>query len=90
MDLALGNPELLASTRLPRSGDLLLVFRSAGTSAQPATTVWTVSVHDDTPLAGTVAQYPEGDEVVVQPARDGNGATFVVHAPRRWMPTPRS
>jgi hypothetical protein len=81
-DLALGNSTLLASARLPRSGDTVLVFSGANPGRAGTTTVSTVTVHDGTPLTGTVSDYHNGTDVMVaQPARDGTGATFVVVAP---------
>lgn len=76
-----GRPELLAATRLPRSGDTVLAFDSESPSSDHRTVVYTVTVHDGEPTAGTLAFYQPWDELVAQPARDGDGSTLLVVAP---------
>lgn len=84
MDLALGNSQLLATAMLPRSGDTVLVFRDQQEGDDPRTVVQTVTLHGGRLLAGTLALYRPGDDLVAQPARDGDpdGATLVVVASR--------
>ena len=71
----------MATAALPRSGDTLLVFAHRLDGDDPRTVVDTITLDRGRPLVGTVAWYHPDDDLVVQPARDGDGATMVVIAP---------
>jgi hypothetical protein len=75
--------ELLATARLPRSGDLLLVLKQSPAPAEGDYNVYTVTIHDDRPMGGTLTMYRQDEDLVAQPARDGDGATMVVLVPPR-------
>lgn len=76
--------ELLATATLPRSGDLLLVLSQSPPLAEGDYYVVTVTIRDGRPMAGTLTQYGQDEDLVAQPARDGDddGATMVVLVPR--------
>jgi hypothetical protein len=78
---AMGDSELLASATLPGSGDTALVFREQLQGDDDLIAVQTVTVHRSDLLAGTLTLYRSDDDLVAQPARDGDASTLVVIAP---------
>jgi DNA-directed RNA polymerase specialized sigma24 family protein len=75
--------DVLVSTRLPGSEQVLVVLRDA--EADGPARVVTVTFDSDEPGArarrGTGATYPSAGSLVAQPARDGDGTVLVVLVP---------
>jgi hypothetical protein len=75
------SPQLYASATLPQSRDTVLVLSTTRPYDDNRRVVYTVTVHGGEILAGTLAYYRAGDDLVAQPARDGRGTTLVVVTP---------
>ncbi len=75
------SPQLYASAALPQSRDTVLVLVTTRPDDDNRRVVYTVTVHGWEILAGTLAYYRAGDDLVAQPALDGGSTILVVVPP---------